>query len=132
MVRCDDQRAMTESSVEAGLEWTPPNRRRWREQDGRQMLKALVRSGETAVRFARRHGLQPQRVYAWQRRCAAEAIAERSFAPVHLEPFTSPTSGSALELVLRGGQRVRVGRGFDPALLRRVVAAIESERCPGP
>ena len=47
---------------------SPFNRPRWTEQDAREVLAALRRSGKPVREFAAEHGLDPQRVYLWRRR----------------------------------------------------------------
>jgi len=118
---------MAEESTDA--RWVPPSRARWTEEDGRAMARALARSGETVVAFARRHGLVEQRVHTWKRRFAAEATRSVPFVSVRIKERTKPAAvrGSGLELVLRGGHTVRVGHDFDAALLRRVATVFESE-----
>ncbi len=105
------------------------------------MAEALKKSGETPKAFGVRHGIAADRVNWWLRRLARTPTAtQRSagqvpFAPVKVlaskavKP-AAPAVGSSLEVVLRGGRAVRVGPEFDPAHLRRVIAAIEGEaRC---
>lgn len=73
--------------------------------------------------FCRRHGLSAASLYAWRRRLsgAAPAFVEAKV----VEPARAPESAGIIEVCLRGGRRVRVGRGFDPDLLRELVAALE-------
>jgi len=110
------------------IEWTPPRGRgRWRLADGEAMVSALVASGETLAGFARRHGLHPARVQRWvtrvgrKRRPRSAPVPVMAFAPVRVT--AEPAGASGLEVVV-GGAVVRVGRGFDDELLRRVVAAL--------
>jgi len=56
----------------------------------------------------------------------AAATNQPAFVPVHISPsFASPV----LELSLPSGQVIRVPPGFDPALLRALVAALEAQPC---
>jgi hypothetical protein len=43
-------------------------RPRWTEQDARNALAALRRSGKPVSVFAAEQGLDPQRLYSWRRR----------------------------------------------------------------
>jgi hypothetical protein len=97
------------------------------------MVAALRASGETAAAFARRHGLQEARVQRWVVRVgskakarSAEPVQRVAFAPVRVSSAEPAVSG--LEVVV-GGAMVRVGRGFDDDLLRRVVAALGEASC---
>ncbi|MGH8749710.1 MAG: IS66 family insertion sequence element accessory protein TnpA [Burkholderiales bacterium] len=118
--------------VTAPAEWTPPRgRARWQLADGELMVAALRASGETPAAFARRHGLHEVRVQRWVARVGRKArpaapVQPVAFAPVHVTSAQPAVSG--LEVVV-GGAVVRVGRGFDGDLLRRVVAALGEASC---
>lgn len=124
---------MTETSRHAVSAWTPPqDRRRWGTADGRAMCEALRASGDSLRTFAQRHRLQEERVRRWMRRLdgtrpvAAPPAPPLAFAPVRLvEP---PAEALALEVAV-GGAVVRVRRGFDEALLRRVVGVLAEAPC---
>lgn len=114
--------------------WAPPRgRARWRLEDGEAMVAALQASGETPAAFAQRHGVQEVRVQRWvarvgnkpQRAVTAGPVA---FAPVRVIAEQATTGGPGLEVVV-GGAVVRVGRGFDSELLRRVVATLGEASC---
>ena len=117
-------------------DWTPPwDRRRWSESDGRAMVEAFRRSGDSIRAFARRHGLDPQRVRRWVARLdggagTREAGEPVSFAPVRLiVPEGAEASPAAGLEVAIGGAVIRVGRDFDEELLRRVVHALAGQAC---
>lgn len=116
------------------VEWTPPRgRARWRHEDGEAMVAALQASGETPADFARRHGVQEVRVQRWVARVGrksrrAATAGPMAFAPVRVIAEQPTTSGDGLEVVV-GGAVVRVARGFDGELLRRVVAMLGEASC---
>lgn len=118
--------------VTAPVEWTPPRGRpRWTMAEGELMVAALRASGETPAAFARRHGLHEVRVQRWVARVGKKARSAAparpvGFAPVRVTSAQPATSG--LEVVV-GGAVVRVGRGFDDELLRRVVVALGEAPC---
>lgn len=65
--------------------------------------------------------------FAWKRKLgSARAMAAFVEATVARPP--PPLSPRRIEVLLRGGRRVRVGVGFDHTLLAEVVAALEAER----
>lgn len=115
-------------------EWAPPRgRMRWRLEDGEAMVAALRVSGETLAGFARRHGVQEVRVQRWVARVGSKprppaAVQPVVFAPVRVTAEQATASGHGLEVVV-GGAVVRVGRGFDGELLRRVVAILGEASC---
>jgi transposase-like protein len=113
------------------VEWTPPRgRARWRHEDGEAMAAAFRASDETVAEFARRHGLHEARVQRWMGRVgrrsrSAVASPPVVFAPVQVAEATTTTG---LEVVV-GAAVVRVSRGFDGELLRRVVATLGEASC---
>lgn len=87
------------------------------------------KSGLTAAAFAAEQGLNPGTLYWWssalQRpaaRGAALGFARVVTADLPLSPSVEP---AVLDLVLASGRIVRVRQGFDPALLRALLEAIE-------
>jgi hypothetical protein len=97
------------------------------------MVAALRASGETPAGFARRHGVQEVRVQRWVARVGSKprlsaTVQPFVFAPVRVTAEQTTASGPGLEVVV-GGAVVRVGRGFDGELLRRVVATLGEASC---
>lgn len=97
----------------------------WREDDARVIVEAWRRSGETLAGFARRHGVDPQRLARWDARLkqakpvASTAPSPLRFHPVRLARSTQDTGW--IEIELPDGPRVRVSHGFDADVLRRVL-----------
>jgi len=103
----------------------------WREAEARVMVEAWRSGGETLSEFAARYGVDPKRIARWASRLQRRRPEAVRFHPVRLvgvEPGKG--SGSAIEIRLGGGRRVRVARGFDAEDLRRVLAVLEpGTRC---
>jgi transposase-like protein len=118
---------MGEEVERAVKTWAPPASRRWSAREGRAMLEALARSGQTVAEFARRHELQEQRVRAWTKRFPEVKAASPTFVPVRVKAKREDAEmrSAGIEVKLRGGRSVRVGIDFDPDLLCRVIAALE-------
>jgi transposase len=109
----------------------------------RQRLQRWQRSGLTARAFCQREQLRESALYFWKREIArrdCEQPEQADTAPKHraraararFVPVTiaaAPTPTTTVEIVLRAGRTVRVGPGFDPALLRAVVSALETQPC---
>lgn len=86
---------------------------RWAEVLGRHES-----SGLSVAEFCRREDLSPPSFYAWRRR--------RAGAPAFVELQVEPQAAPAIELLVADGRcRVLVRRGFDPDLLRELLAALE-------
>lgn len=98
-------------------------RRRWRVDDARSALAALAASGLSLGEFARRNGLQSQRLRRWQRRLDREARPAAAPAAELIE--IRPRRAEPVEIVLASGVIVRVAETIDPAALARMVAALD-------
>jgi transposase-like protein len=103
----------TGKSVEARSEY-------WRERIAEQ-----ERSGMSVGRFCQEQQITEQSFYVWRKRLRQPeavrfALVERGAAPAAIaeEPM--------LELVLKTGERLRIGRGVDEAALRTVLAALRA------
>ena len=106
--------------------------RHWQE-----VLGEAARSGISIREFCRRRRLKESQFYWWQRRLwlsRREGAGTRpgvngqkaSFALVSEE---AGAMDAGVELVLNGGQRLRITKGVDEATLRTVMAALEPTGC---
>ncbi len=112
-----------------------PSEKRWR-----PIIEDWRRGGGKISPFCRDRGLPLSSFKYWKRELAARdrkrqaqrAATEASrqalqLLPVRiLEPATA--AGGSLEVVLHGGRTLRIGGDFDPAILRKLVAALEEAR----
>jgi transposase-like protein len=109
---------------------SPFDRLRWTEQDARNALAALHRSGKTVSVFAAEHGLDPQRLYSWRRRLGK---AERTtFQELILRPaarISLADGDTPFEVVLRSGVVVRVPASFNSAALERLLDVLRVGAC---
>jgi transposase-like protein len=102
---------------------SPFNRPRWTEQDAREVLAALQRSGKPVRAFASEHGLDPQRVYLWRRRLG---VAEgTTFQELIVRPAArdreANADGAPFEIALTSGDVVRVPSSFEAVALARLL-----------
>ncbi len=106
-------------------------RPRWTEQDGRDALAALQRSGKTVGVFAAEHGLDPQRLYSWRRRLGGAERTTFHELIVHPSAQVPVAEGdSPFEIVLASGIVVRVPPSFDAAALQRLLDVVrQAEAC---
>jgi hypothetical protein len=79
--------------------------------------------------LAERSGESAGTLSWWSHRLRQEAARKKSRAFVELVPAgrRRGTEAEDLEVVLLSGRRIRIGGGFDEAVLRRVVAVLERE-----
>jgi transposase-like protein len=103
------------------------------------ILNDWQRSGLSVARFCERRGLQAQSLYAWRRRLGDVGGAGAAGRPRgrFVEAFLTASPGVAgasersaasptgVWVQTRRGTRVMVDGGFDPEVLRAVVAALE-------
>jgi transposase-like protein len=91
----------------------------WRERIAEQ-----ERSGESVPRFCEEQGLSEQSFYVWRKRLRKQQPMR--FALVETAPARQRATELDLELVLKTGERLRIGAGVDPTALRRVLAALRA------
>lgn len=94
----------------------------------RDLIERQRASGLSVAVFCRRDGVAASSFFAWKRK-----LGSTPATPVFVEATVAgtpppPRSAGRVEVRLRGGRRVRVGRGFDRDLLAEVVAALEATR----
>jgi transposase-like protein len=109
---------------------SPFDRPRWTEQDARNALAALRRSGKPVGVFAAEHGLDPQRLYSWRRRLGK--AEPTTFQEVIVRPAAriSVRDGDApFEVVLRSGVVVRVPTSFNATALERLLELLRTGAC---
>jgi transposase-like protein len=100
---------------------------RWTVEVAREALAAQQRSGLSVHAYARREGLDPQRLYFWRRRLgdsrAGGNVGRVQFVEVHAG------AGRQVEVLLRSERVLRVSEGIEPEVLRRLCEALEQPSC---
>jgi hypothetical protein len=104
----------------------------WRAADAAAVLSAWRESGLSLRAYALGQGLSVSRLERWKLRLGAETRAVR-FHRVEVRErgpaVPQAGDGRGVEIVLRGGRRLRVRCGFDDSLLESVARAVESWTC---
>jgi len=104
-------------------------RRYWGAAEARIVVEAWRRSGERLASFSRRYGVDRRRVAWWASRLDRGKPAAVRFHPVLLTGG-GDSGGTAIEVEMDGGWRLRLPRGFEAEELRQVLAALrEWQRC---
>ena len=104
-------------------------RRRWTLEIATAELGRWRDSGLSAGEYARRRGIDPQRLYWWARRVEAPpGEAAPGFTEIILAPAASGDGArGGVVIHLRSGHRIMVEPSFDAEVLRRVVAVLAEE-----
>jgi transposase-like protein len=88
----------------------------------RKLIAEQEASGQKARPFCRERGIGEYSFYKWRRRLRQSETVR--FALLETVPAANPSPGSALELVLKNGERLRIGNGVEAATLRIVLEAV--------
>jgi hypothetical protein len=109
-------------------EYNIPACEKWRD-----LIEQQERSGESVSAFCAARLIGESSLYAWKRKLRSKEKTPVSPASFVEATIAGPAAGSVatwssgvIEVRLRGGRRVRVGRGFDRDLLMEVVSALEA------
>ena len=126
---------------------TPIIRRRWTDEQKRQLVWDGLNSGQPLARYARRQGIHASVVHRWLRAFARPMLTPQAkppatFAAVRIgepaeaqaimlsalspPPPAHPAPVAQIEIELLGGRRIRVGQDVDIDLLQRLIAALET------
>jgi len=100
---------------------------RWSEHEARGALSAWRKSGLSLERFAKERGLIPQRLRRWRDKLEGKRKGDAAEAAVSLLPvqISAPKRGEPVAIYLRSGHVIKVGRGFDEDVFKRVVTLLE-------
>jgi len=105
--------------------------RYWSEVDGRAALAAFEASGLTRTAFRRETGISTQRLKWWRQRLGATtgSIGKIEFVPVEVAPRAAAAGDATTMEIVLGEIRVRVGPGFEPDALRRLIDFLAEPAC---
>lgn len=114
-----------------------------REEHWRRVVARQQQSGLTMAAFCAHEQIKPSALSWWARQLRKREATRRkaepqklrrkprrsAFVPVRVIEAAPTPSAPAVEVVTRDGHVIRLGPGFDPATLRRAVAALEGQPC---
>ncbi len=120
-------------------------RRSWSAEQKKAIIAEIDSGGATLSEVARRHGMHSSLLFRWRKTLGSvmgvspldvgatpRAQSPPTFMPVLLPPpppaQIATKAAGAIEVVLDGGRRVRVGADVDTAALLRIVEALEKAR----
>jgi transposase len=98
-----------------------------REAHWHRVLGRWRRSGLSVRAFCQAEGVSEPSFYWWRRKFDRADHKTPAFLPVHVvtEEVKEPATGG-IEIVLANGRCLRVGPGFDPDTLVKVVDLLEA------
>jgi hypothetical protein len=96
-----------------------------REEYWRGQLTDHESAGLSVKHFCEQRGISEQSFYSWRKRLRSPAPTRFALVETGVGRPTVPVE-SGLELVLTTGECLRIGAGFDPSVLRRVLAALRA------
>jgi len=105
---------------------------RWTPEHAATMLDEAERSGLSDRAFAKRQGIDPQRLWWWRKRLEnTTAIAKKDtgFVELAVRRTTSPAVAGRVEILLGNGRVVATSVDVDPMMLARLLDAVEGRRC---
>jgi len=128
---------MSGHSTEERYVVTADTRRRWSRMEKLAIVAEVGTGSVSAV--ARRHNVAPSLLFRWRRELGEEGAgsskpSEEGLVRVSLPAPVARHQGAApsdrvgsgeIEIVLSGGHRVIVGRGFEAASLKLVIGVLE-------
>lgn len=110
-------------------------RRRWTDAEKIRIVEESLAGPRLASLTARRHGLSPCLLFSWRKAYREGRLGgglPGGFVPAVIVAEALPSegseaTGSRMEVVAANGRRIVVGRDFDGAALRRLLAVVEGQ-----
>ena len=106
-------------------------RRRWSEEERRQLVAEAFTPGAVVARVARQHEVAESCLYAWRKRYAGNAGERQRLIPVMIADAPAParhgaplSSSPAAVVTLPDGTRIEIAGGYPRATLRALIAAL--------
>jgi len=109
---------MSQITVISGVE----RRRRWTEQQKRELVAAVSAPGANVAEIARRADLRPNQIYKWRRQMDEAA---QGFAEVRVQSDPVPAAGPTIVVEFERAV-VRIPAGASPGLVSTVLRLLKS------
>lgn len=106
----------------------PERRRRWSDEDRRQILMAAFTPGAVVADVSREYDVSTSLIYKWRREVVA-ARAEAQFVPALIveapgAPEPAARSEPAIIVELRSGARVTIGQAASASMISAALRAL--------
>ena len=99
----------------------------WSTANARAALVEQGASGLSLSEFARREGIDADRLYRWRRQLGEKRVPRKAVVasqPPVIELRSRPRADERVEIVLASGITLRVAESIEPAALGRLIAAL--------
>ena len=96
-----------------------------KEQRGRQHVEAWRASGQTQKQYCEQHGLSRSTLAYWSSKINSENEPDDFLEIHHGGRAWAPDASGMVELVVNDRYRVRIGEGFSPEAVKRLLDVIE-------
>jgi hypothetical protein len=91
----------------------------------RRLVSEQARSGQTVIAFCRERALCRPYFFVWKKRLR-KSTTEKFLEVQVKEPAPSMSGDPRVEVRLKNGRSLVVGRGFDPEHVRALLAVVEA------
>ena len=106
-------------------------RRRWSKAEKERIVAAAIEPGEVASEVARAAGIDTSQLFRWRRELCGPAQSAAVFSPVAIAPgadavstTATPVTGSAIEVELATGGRMRITGPVDRSTVSALIKAL--------
>jgi transposase len=111
---------MAQVQVISGIE----RRRRWSEEQKRQIVQAAFAPGATVSEVARQADICNGAIYRWRRELQWETAGFTKVAVIGDSTGVADPGGAAIDVALGNGARIRIPSSIGPELAASVVKAL--------
>ena len=120
---------MTKTQVEVIT--SVQRRRRWSRAEKERIVAAAIEPGAVASEVARAAGIDTSQLFRWRRELCGPAPSASVFSPVAIVPgadavstSVAPIAGSAIEVELATGGRMRITGPVDRSTVSALIKAL--------
>ena len=119
---------MTKTQVEVIT--SVERRRRWSRAEKERIVAAAIEPGAVASEVARAAGIDTSQLFRWRRELCGPALSTSVFSPVAIAAgpdavsTTAPVTGSAIEVELATGGRMRITGPVNRSTVSALIKAL--------
>ncbi len=107
----------------------PSPKKRWNAEYAASMLDDAEQSGLSDREFAKRNGIDPQRLVWWRKRLNQPKPSKPSFIELEVSPSKAIWDLNRVEIRLANGRIVTTQVDVNPLWLPQLLDAVEGKEC---